>query len=248
MGLPFRVIFILFAVLFSSWCLMSDPVQIDPLDSPHPIPWGWVMAMLSANSSSGLSGMYYYRSQSLLSPDQEYAAYSRIQMQVEPDYFRSYVSSVLFLENLRSGDLQAITLTSPLADNPFLNRGTHREGQVSIVIPVSWSEEGDRLLAREFESMFGSGLASDYAVIVDRTLNQTVTIAPMHIRYTNAILLGWSQQYPKRVLFRAGMMGDENWQQWVVDTTGATELAKRDRPIVFGQSSSSVWTGPQIQV
>jgi hypothetical protein len=227
---------------------MSHPVQIDPLDSPHPIPWGWVMATLNANTSSNLSGLYYYRSQSLLSPDGDYAAYSRIQMQVEPDYFRSYVTSVLFLENLRTGDLQAITPTSPLADNPFLNRGTHQEGQISIAIPVSWSETGDRLLAREFESMFGSGLASDYAVIVDRSRNQTDTIAPTHIRYTNAVLLGWSQIYPERVLFRAGMMGDENWQQWSVERTGRTELAKGDRPIIFGHTSSSVWTGPQIQL
>jgi hypothetical protein len=227
---------------------MSHPVQIDPLDSPHPVPWSWVLATLSASSSSNLSGLYCYRSQSLLSPDGQYAAYSRIQMQVESDYFRSYVTSVLFLENLRTGDLQAITPTSPLADNPFLNRGTHREGQISIVIPVSWSEIGDRLLAREFESMFGSGLASDYAVVVDRASNQTHTIAPTQIRYTNAVLLGWSQSYPGRVLFRAGVMGDENWQQWSVNMTGKTDLAKGDIPIIFGCSSSSVWTGPQIQL
>lgn len=227
--------------------MSHQSIQIDPLDSPHPVPWGWVLATLNASSSSNLSGTYCYRSQSLISPSQEYAAYSRIQMQVESEYFRSHVTSVLFLENLRTGDLQAITPASPLADNPFLNTGADLEGRISIAIPVSWSESGDRLLAREFESFFGSDIASDYAVIVNQSRNRVNTVAPTKIDYTNAVLLGWSQFEPGRVLFRAGMMGDENWQQWTVDTTGQTMLAKGDRPITYGQVSSSVWTGPQMQ-
>ncbi len=225
----------------------SHSVQIDPLDSPHPIPWGWVLATFSASHSSNLSGAYCYRSQSLISPDREYAAYSRIQMQVEPDYFRSHVTSVLFLENLRTGDLQAITPKSPLADNPFLNTGANLAGRISIVIPVSWSESGDRLLAREFESLFGSDIASDYAVIADRSRNRVYTIAPTRIRYTNAVLLGWSQNHPEQVLFRAGMMGDEHWQQWAVDVNGHTTLARGDRSMLYGQSINSIWTGPQMQ-
>ncbi|MDX2228098.1 MAG: hypothetical protein NW220_00580 [Leptolyngbyaceae cyanobacterium bins.349] len=222
-------------------------VQVDPLDSPHPIPWNWVLATLSASHSSHLAGTYYYRTQSLISPDQVYAAYSRIQMQVSLDYFGSSVTSVLFLENLQTGDLQAITPTSPLADNPFLNTGGDLQGRISIVMPVSWSQSGDRLLAREFESILGSDIASDYAVVVDRQRNRVHTVAPTRIRYTNAVLLGWSHLHPSRVLFRAGMMGDEHWQQWSVDTAGHTTLARGDRPILFGQVVSSVWTGPQMQ-
>lgn len=227
--------------------MSHHPVQIDPLDSPHPIPWNWVLATLSASHSSQLAGTYCYRTQSLISPDQEYAAYSRIQLQVEPDYFGSYVTSVLFLENLLTGDLQAITPASPLANNPFLQTQDNLQGRVSIVMPISWSETGDRLLSREFESIFGSDIASDYGVIVDRRRNRVHTIAPTRIRYTNAVLLGWSQLHPERVLFRAGMMGDEHWQQWSVDATGHTTLARSDRPIFFGQIMTSVWTGPQMQ-
>lgn len=226
---------------------MSQPVQIDPLDSPHPVPWGWVMANITASSTHACSSTCYYRSQSLISPDEEYAAYSRIQMQVEPEYYRSYVTSVLFLENLRTGDLQAITPTSPLADNPFLQTGNDLTGRISMVIPVSWSESGDRLLAREFESIFGSDIASDYAVVVDRHRNRVKTFAPTKIRYTNAVLLGWSQFHAGQVLFRAGIMGDEHWQQWTVDTQGNTELARSDRPVTFGHVINSVWTGPQMQ-
>jgi hypothetical protein len=222
-------------------------IQVDPLDSPHPIPWNWVLATLSASHSSHLTGTYCYRTQSLISPNRTYAAYSRIQMQVERDYFGSHVTSVLFLENLESGDLQAITPTSPLANNPFLNTGNDLRGHISIVIPVSWSEAGDQLLAREFESILGSDIASDYGVIVDRSRSRVHTIAPTRIRYTNAVLLGWSQLYPERVLFRAGMMGDEHWQQWTVDSMGHTLLARGDRPSIFGQAMNSIWMGPQMQ-
>ncbi len=101
----------------------SDMIQAefksDPLDSPHPVPWNWVLETnenLKRNESSGVN---YYRSPSLISPDGTYAAYSRIQMEGRPELFRSRVTSVMFLENLRTGDLQTITASSPLADNPF---------------------------------------------------------------------------------------------------------------------------------
>ncbi len=228
--------------------MSQHSVQVDPLDSPHPIPWSWVLATLSASHSSQLTGTYCYRTPSLISPDQDYAAYSRIQLQVAADYFSSAVTSVLFLENLRTGDLQAITPSSPLANNPFLNPDQNElQGRISIVIPISWTEAGDRLLAREFESLLGSDVASDYGVIADRRRNRVHTVAPTRIRYTNAVLLGWSQLHPERVLFQAGMLGDEHWQQWSVDVTGHTTLARGDRPVTFGQAINSIWTGPQMQ-
>jgi hypothetical protein len=233
-----------------SWSgIMSYPqsVQVDPLDSPHPIPWSWVMATLSAVPTEENAGLYYYRSQSLLSPDGQYAAYSRIQMQVKPVFFQSCVSSVLFVENLRTGDLQAVTPASPLANNPFVSGAANQLGSISIVIPVSWSESGDRLLAREFESLFCSDIASDYAVIVDRKLKQVSTVAPTRMHYTTAVLLGWSQAQPNQALFRAGNLGEENWNCWTVDATGHTVLAEGDRSVTFGQPISSVWMGPQVQ-
>jgi hypothetical protein len=166
---------------------------------------------------------------------------------VASDYFSSAVTSVLFLENLQTGNLQAITPASPLANNPFLNTDDNLQGRISIVIPISWTESGDRVLAREFESILGSDVASDYGVIVDRRRNRVHTVAPTRIRYTNAVLLGWSQSHPERVLFRAGMLGDEHWQQWSVDATGHTTLARGDRSVSYGQAINSIWTGPQMQ-
>ncbi|MCL6435109.1 MAG: hypothetical protein K6T90_13020 [Leptolyngbyaceae cyanobacterium HOT.MB2.61] len=237
--------------------MSQQSVQIDPLNSPHPVPWNWVLATLGSGNFSNpsvekVSGaaattVHYYRSQSLLSPDNRYAAYSRIQMHVHSEFHRSQVSSVLFLENLETGDLQGITPASPLADNPFLREEAASEGSISIVIPISWSEQGDRLLARAFESLFGSDLASDYAVIVDRTFNRVNTVAPTTTRYTHAVLLGWSSYYPTCALFRAGNLGEEEWPLWAVDAMARTTQVEGDRPIIFGQPVSNVWMGPQMQ-
>lgn len=205
------------------------------------------MATLTASSSVGSVPLHYYRSQSLLSPNGEFAAYSRIQMQVQPQYFESQVSSVLFLENLRTGDLQAITPDSPLADNPFVQGESPVLGSISIVIPIAWSATGDQLLAREFESLFGSDLASDYAVMVDLRRKQVNTIAPTQIQYTTAVLLGWSQVYPEQALFRVSNLGDPIGQLCVVSASGETIAIQDDRPVTFGQSVNSVWTGPQAQ-
>ncbi|HEY9617676.1 MAG TPA: hypothetical protein V6C64_12575 [Microcoleaceae cyanobacterium] len=227
--------------------MSNQSVQVDPLNSPHPVPWGWVMATATTKASGHPTGLYYYRSQSLLSPDRQYAAYSRIQMQVQPEFFRSHVTSVLFLENLQTGDLQAITPSSPLADNPFLDSGADLDGRISIVIPVSWSQTGHCLLAREFESLFCSGIASDYAVMVDQEHNRVRTVSPLHLQYTNAVLLGWSANNLDRALFRVGNMGDEHWHLWTVDADGCTVPAPGDHPVTFGQIMSSVWMGPQVQ-
>ena len=159
--------------------------------------------------------------------------------------FKLVSPAFCFLENLGTGDLQAITPASPLAENPFASDSVGQLGTISIVIPVSWSEGSDQLLAREFESLFCSDVASDYAVVVDCSQSKVSTIAPTHMQYTTAILLGWSQSEPTQALFRAGNMGEENWSLWTVDVDGKTALAEGDRAVTFGQAVSNVWMGPQ---
>ncbi len=225
---------------------MIDPfVQVDPLNSPHPVPWNWVMATFSTENTVVGEQTFYYRSQSLISPDHRYAAYSRIQLRRKSEIFRSQVSSVLFIENLHTGDLQAITASSPFANNPFADTVADHSGTISIVIPIAWSPTGDRLLAREFESLFCSDLASDYAVVLDCQHNAVSTLAPTSVHYSHAILLGWSQNHPGRVLFRAGTMGEEDWHLWAVDLTGDSQQADEDVPITHGEYLNSIWTGPQ---
>lgn len=226
--------------------MTQQSVQLDPLNSPYPIPWSWVLATQDEGNVGTAPRLRYYRTQALISPDGQLAAYSRIQMQVMPDSTRSRINSVLFVENLRTGDLQTVTAASPFADNPFApNAEPQRAGTIAILIPVAWSVEGDRILAREFESLFGTDIASDFAVIWERQSNRIRTIAPNGVQYSNAILLGWSQTNPDRVLFRAGNIGDEDWNLWAVDFSGQTIAAIEDRPVTFGQTVTNVWAGPQ---
>ncbi len=190
----------------------------------------------------------FYRSVALTSPDRQFTAYSRIQLQVQPQPHKSRVSSILFVENVQTGTLQAITATSPFAEKPLSFKEEEPidlTGTISIVIPIAWSAQGDRLLAREFESIFGSDIASDFALLWDNKQHRASTVAPTEIEYTNAILLGWSQRYPHRALFRAGMMGDKNWGLWAVDSESETIAVPNDQPKIFGQVAQSLWAGPQ---
>ena len=223
-------------------------VQIDPLDSPHPIPWNWVLATHAELCASNGSGVRYYRSESLISPDGQYAAYSRIQMDGQPELYQSRVTSVIFVENLQTGDLRTLTASSPWTDNPmFSEQDTDMAGTIALVIPISWSKSSDRLLARQFEGIFNSAAASDYALIWDRKQNRTTTLAPQRVEYDIAVLLGWSQTHPERVLFRAGELGNERWPVWSVELNGQTTLAIEDKPLVYGQVVNQVWAGPQAR-
>ncbi len=220
----------------------------DPLNSPYPVPWNWVMATFAEFRDGTNLEPRYYRSPSLVSPDGQYAAYTRIQMQPGSELHASRVSSVMFLENLQTGNLQTIVASSPLADNPFSASDiTYQPGAISILIPVSWSESGDRLLARQFEGLFSASDASDYAVIWNRTDNQTSTLSPTAIQYTNAVLLGWSSLNPQQVLFRAGNLGEDVWPLWAVNLDSRTALADGDKPIVYGRRKTPAWTGPQAR-
>lgn len=229
---------------------MKPPsVQVDPINSPYPVPWTWVMATLSDQRILPETKFRYYRSPSLISPDGQYAAYSRIQVRLSSHFTQTQVASTLFLENLTTGDLQTITASSPFANNPFApSDGSQQPGTIAILIPIAWSEESDRILAREFESIFGSDIASDFAVVWDRPSNRTYTLAPNHVQYSNAVLLGWSQSHPGQVLFRTGMIGNEDWSLYAVDVRGQTAHADDDRPITYGQVVNSIWSGPQAYV
>jgi hypothetical protein len=226
--------------------LSQAPSQVDPLDSPHPIPWNWIENTQTEFSDKGRSGLRYYRSPSLISPDGQYAVYTRIQMLAEPEMYRSQVSSVMFLENLQTGKLQVIRGNSPLTVPQIQGKEIEQlPGLMSILIPVSWSKNGDRLLCRQFEGFFNTSDASDYAVIWDRQTNETTTISPNTDEETTAILLGWDNQDSNQVLFRAGILGEENWGIWAVALDGQTFLASNDSPMTYGKMVTNSWTGMQ---
>ncbi|MFB2839366.1 hypothetical protein [Floridanema evergladense] len=222
--------------------------QADPLGSPYPVPWEWVMSTHEQVSASKGSGIRFYRTPSVISPDGKYAAYSRVQLQVKPELYKSHVSSVMFVENLQTKELQVVTASSPLANNP--NKAKEpgdMPGIVTILIPVSWSPTGDRLLARQFEGSLSASDASDYAVVWERNTGRSNTVIPSNAaEYGSAILLGWSKVNPQNVIFQAGELGDEKRQLWAVNMGGKTVAAKQeDQPIVFGQTVKQAWAGPQ---
>ena len=220
--------------------------MIDPLNSPYPVPWEWITATHAKVSSTNGTGLRYYRSPSLISTSGEYAAYSRIELKIHPEFSRCRVSSVMFVENLRTGELQTVVAASPLAESGFYaSDDTDMSGTIAIMVPVSWNQTGTRFLAREFEALFNSSDMSDYAVIWDRHDNYTYTVVPARSLYTHAVLLGWSQVCPGRVLFRAGNLGDRFWPLCAVDTAGQTVAVGEDKPLVFGTQASADWIEPQ---
>ncbi len=229
----------------------TEQTQNDPLGSPHPIPWDWITGTHEKVTAEGKTGTRYYRSQSLVSPDGHFAVYSRVQMDVQPELPKSRVSSIMFLEDLQSGKLQMLSANSQSTHNHQVKEeDINAPGGMSVLIPVSWSENGERLLSRQLEGLLSTSDATDSAVIWERTKNRTTTVAPSHEVYNHeiAVLLGWSKADPDQVLFRAGNLGDERWPIFSVATGDGDTIAatKVDQPVVFGQEIKQIWTGPQV--
>ncbi|MGL5065826.1 MAG: hypothetical protein ACRC62_38145 [Microcoleus sp.] len=223
--------------------------MFDPLNSPYPVPWEWITATHAKVSATSGTGLRYYRSPSLISTSGEYAAYSRIELKIHPEFSRCRVSSVMFVENLRTGELQTVMAASPLAEGGFYaSDDTDMSGTIAIIVPVSWNQTGSRVLARQFEALFNSSDMSDYAVIWDKYDNYTYTVAPARSLYTHAVLLGWSQVCPGQVLFRAGNLGDRSWPLCAVDTAGQTVAVGEDKPLLFGTQASTDWIEPHSRL
>ncbi|MBN3891385.1 MAG: hypothetical protein HWQ43_20250 [Nostoc sp. JL31] len=235
----------------------SQAEQIDPIGSPHPIPWKWITATQEAIASNGGSGVRHYRSVPVISPDGKYAVYSRVQLEVKPQMYNSRVTSVMFIQDMHTKKLWVMASTTPVSD-PLLKlkavKGESLEendpsGKIGVLVPVSWSEKGDRFLARKFEGIFNTGDSTDSAVIWDRQKNHTNTVAPVSEEEHEkiAVLLGWSKSQPDHVLFRAGELGEENWPLMQVANDGKTiTTTDNDRPITFGKKVTEIWAGPQV--
>lgn len=226
---------------------------VDPIGSPHPIPWKWIQATQEAVSSKGGSGVRYYRSVPVISPDGRYAIYSRVQLEVNPEMHNSRVTSVLFVEDMQTKKLRVVSSTSRVND-PLLKVQTSQQsgdtqGTIAVLVPVSWSEEGGRFLARKFEGLMNTSDVTDHAVIWDRQKNHSHSVTPSHEEHQHeiAVLLGWSKAQPDHVLFRAGEMGDENWPLVTVADDGKTGTATNaDQAVTFGEKVKDVWAGPQV--
>ncbi|MGB5595963.1 MAG: hypothetical protein WBM32_18540 [Crocosphaera sp.] len=227
----------------------ASTVPNDPLDSPFPVPWQWIIETQQEFRDQGVEGNRYYRSQALVSPDGKYAAYTRIQMVAASELYQSQVTSVVFLENLETGELQVIRADSPLAKY-LLESYAHEDisGLISVLMPISWSAKGDRLLSRQLEGFFNTSDVTDYGVIWERESNETTTLTPVQNPHDHetAILLGWNDDNGEQVLFRSGSLGDEDWPLVAVTDEGDTLLATDADSVTYGQFVTRSWTGSQI--
>ena len=221
--------------------------RLDPIGSPHALPWRWVLDIQSLSLASATSQMFYYRSPALLSPDGVYSAYTRMQVLRVADPQQSQVNSLLFLENMETGEIQLLTATSTEMQHILLQGANSQQpGMLSMLMPISWSEEGDRILVRAFESIFSTDIASDYAIIWHQATNQVEPVVPTNGDYGHAVLLGWSQTHPDEVLFEVGNLGDEIRPLMAMTTAGEYYMVVADQPITYGQTTATFWNGPQV--
>ncbi len=223
--------------------------QEDPLNSPYPVPWAWLLKTQQDYAQQGHIGLRYYRSPALVSPDGQFAAYSRIEMRAESELHRSKALSVLFVENLSTGQLQVIRAESPIA--AYLDKvgeaSEEMAGVISLLIPVSWSKDGDRLLARQLEGAFNSSDISDYGVVWHRQNRrmQTLSASPQPNEEISALLLGWDQNEPDHLLFKTQDLGEDTEQFVSVGLNGHQSLAPTQTAITYGYPVNRSWTGVQ---
>lgn len=215
----------------------SSPSHTDPIGSPFPVPWKWVWTNQAQAKPGSQPFNRYYRSRSLVSPDSRFAAYSQITMQVQPEFTESRISSEIIIENLKTGELQKFSASAHLSRNFLSGIGTVDEpGVIAILIPVAWSKTSDRLLVRQFESLFGSDVATDYALTWNTKQKQLHAFAPTAVDYDTAVLLGWSQAHPEKVLFQTSILGQATTSLWQVDLQGESIAAPRDHALIFGRT------------
>ncbi|WP_066378039.1 hypothetical protein [Anabaena sp. CA = ATCC 33047] len=227
----------------------------DPIGSPHPIPWKWIVSTQETLTSKGVSGVRYYRSVPVVSPDGKYAVYSRVELEVKPEMHNSRVNSVLFVEERATKKLRILASTTIVKD-PLLHQQetvaaeSPNDGKIGVLVPVSWSQKSDRFLARKFQGVFNTGDSTDHAVIWDSQKNQTSTVAPAQTEDEHekiAVLLGWSKNEPDHVLFRAGEIGAEDWPLVKVAEDGKTgATTEADQPVTYGNKLTEIWSGPQV--
>lgn len=229
---------------------VSDSEAADPLNSPYPVPWAWITSTQQDYAEQQRSGLRYYRSPALVSPSGQYAAYSRIEVRAEPNSYESKVLGVMFVENLETGKLQVVRAHSPIAsyiqkvgeDSPEM------AGVISILLPASWSEQGEQLLARQMEGAFNSSDISDYGVVWHGGQVQTISATPQATMEASATLLGWQREASGQVLFQVSHF--DNYEEAdsslvSVNINGTIQEAQAPAVIAHGKRVSRSWTGVQ---
>lgn len=208
----------------------------DPLQSAYPIPWGMIWKNQTQATQSGKVISLRHVSGAIASPDGQRNAHSEISLELHPAVTQSRVVSQLIITDAKGVQIQKIASSMHLGDGMVKETsGTGAVGTLSILMPASWSKDGEQLLARQFEAVFGSDVSSDYALVWNRTTQQVKTIAPVPQDYDTAILLGWSHRNPDQILFRTAILGEQNTALVAVNYDGITVASEGDRALPVSQ-------------
>ena len=228
------------------------PQQADPLNSQYPVPWQWILETQTAYAEQQRNGLSYYRSPAIVSPSGQYAAYSRIEVRAKANLYDTKVLSVLFVENLETGELAVVEADSPIA--AYLEKvgedSPEMAGVISLLIPASWSRDGHRLLARQLEGAFHSSDISDHAVIWNSQTSEQQTLSAIgkNTMDSSATLLGWDQANPEQVLFKVFQLEAEEAPPASIISmgfNGRQQTVGESQVVNFGQIVSRSWTGIQ---
>jgi hypothetical protein len=210
----------------------SSPITkfYDPLESSFPIPWSLIQkAQLQANQTGQIITSQY-QSSALASPDGKIGAYSDISISIGPKADQSIVSSQIVLTDNLGRVLQKIPASVHYEEADSGASLGNLKGVMAILIPVTWSEDSQQLLARQFEAVIGSDVASDHAFIWKRDVQKAKTVTPLPLDYDTAVLLGWNPANSNQLLFRTSRLGEASTQTIAVDERGKTIVMTSAHP------------------
>lgn len=210
-----------------------ETVVADPLQSPFPLPWQWIEDGHAAVVKAKKSLRFTQQTPQYISPDGRYVAQATLYFTAHPEAHRQQLMSILEIRDRQSGIQQRIESLKEMPPE-FLAEVPQGQGLIAVLVPVGWSETGNRLLVRQLSGLFATDLISDGAWIWQAGVGHVATVYPTADEYDFATLLGWSTTDPQRVLFQTQTMGNPKATIWAVDTQGSTQLAQGDRPRVYG--------------
>lgn len=208
----------------------------DPLKSPFPLPWAWIVAQQKLAALSHQAQTYSQKTATFISPDGLYQAQAELIFQAHPNFAQNQLTSTLTITNTQTQGGQQWQSTSLI--DPELRQDLPADGAglIAVLWPVGWSASGEQLLIRHFLGLFSTDFASDVAVIWSRPQQTLTALWPQSVDYDHATLLGWSQEQPDQVLFETATMGDPKTQVWAVNRQEEMLARPSDRPQVYGQT------------
>lgn len=210
----------------------DQPVETVVAD-PLPLPWKWIDDGHAAAVKAKKPLRFTQQTPQYISPDGRYVAQATLYFTADPEAHRQQLMSILEIRDRQSGMQQRIESLKEMPRD-FLAEVPQGQGLIAVLVPVGWSEKGNRLLVRQVSGLFATDLISDGAWIWQAGVGHVATVYPTADEYDFATLLGWSTTDPQRVLFQTQTMGNPKATIWAVDIQGSTQLAQGDRPRVYG--------------